>query len=383
MVWIILLACPTTPVLPKPTATASDTGPGSPTTTDTRAGDTGGTTPVDTAPTGDTGEVGEPLRVFATSTTHDGLLGGTAGGDVICNDLARAASLDGNFRAWLSVAGVSVRDRLPGAPVPYERIDGVRVADDFAGFASNGHLATLDRDERGAVVDGELRTWAASNPNGAPSGQDCQGWTTDAASQAGIGGTLDRTDAGWSAGAGGACSQPRRLVCVEMPDDDTVKRVFISSRTYAGDFGGVAGADRACNTLSREAAPVLDGYFRAWLSTSSADEPGSRYRRFSGSYQLTDGSTVARSFADLTDGEIETAIERTEDGSAVGGGGVGNVWTGTNDFGSFFPAANCLDWTIGANAQQGRGGSSSSTTNWSSAVTADCSLQKRIYCVQQ
>src|SRR5262249_42934796 len=45
---------------------------------------------------------GVPKRVFVTSTTHDGNLGGLDGADAICASLAANAGLSGTYKAWLS-----------------------------------------------------------------------------------------------------------------------------------------------------------------------------------------------------------------------------------------------------------------------------------------
>ena len=44
----------------------------------------------------------EARLVFITSTLHDGNLGGVAGADQICNELASDAGLPGTYMAWLS-----------------------------------------------------------------------------------------------------------------------------------------------------------------------------------------------------------------------------------------------------------------------------------------
>lgn len=383
VVWL-WFACPRVVTVPPEPPGPTDTDTAVPTETALPpTGTTGATGQTGaTAQTGDTGIGPTPLRVFATSTLHDGDLGGTAGADVICNDRAAAGGLDGVWRAWLSVGGIDVLDRLATAVVPYERTDGVRIADDFAGFASATHLVPIDRDEFGQPITTDVATWTATNPDGQASGEDCQRWTTNAATQDGIGGNASRSDPGWSAGNGGACPEARRLYCVEFPDEDVAKQVFVTSTTTSGDLGGLAGADQTCNELAIQAS--LAGYFRAWVSTVAGDAPSSRFRQFNGEYTLVGGvdPVIATDWADLTDGDLARPIEVSEAGTAVSGS-FGDVWTGTNDFGDVFPAFNCSNWTIGQNAQEGRTGTSSSAGMWSSANTATCNLLKRLYCMQQ
>ena len=51
--------------------------------------------------------------LFVTSETSDGDLGGLAGADQLCNDLAAAASLPGTYRTWLLLDGHTLADRFP------------------------------------------------------------------------------------------------------------------------------------------------------------------------------------------------------------------------------------------------------------------------------
>ncbi|MEN0061071.1 MAG: hypothetical protein AAGA48_02920 [Myxococcota bacterium] len=388
MVILLLGGCVSAPVVPVPFPTDTNQETGNPDmtgTTDTAP------TPKATAMTGQTGQTGEtglvrpPLRVFATSAVYDGNLQGTVGADVICNDHAQAAGLDGLFRAWLSVSGQDVTDRLPGSDTPYERTDGVRIAENFSEFTTPKHAVAIDRDELGQAITDDIGVWTATTPTGQASGQDCIDWTSNLSFQNGVGGVLTRSDAGWTSGNTGDCDDERRLYCVEMADEDVVKDVFVTSMSYDGDLGGIRGGDIACNRLARDSAsPPLDGVFRAWLSTEAADAPSSRFRQFAGEYSLLGGTDpiIASDWVDLVDGDLARAIDHNEHGQEEDTA-FGNVWTGTNDAGNAFPSANCLDWTIGGNAQKGRAGSTSSASTWSSANTAGCNVEKRLYCFQQ
>ena len=53
-----------------------------------------------------------PKRVFVTSTTYKGNLGGLAGADAKCQTRANAASLGGTWKAWLSDSTTSAASRL-------------------------------------------------------------------------------------------------------------------------------------------------------------------------------------------------------------------------------------------------------------------------------
>src|SRR5829696_1025127 len=107
-------------------------------------------------------------------------------------------------------------------------------------------------------------------------------------------------------GAGGAC------------------RVFLSSIRYAGNLGGLSGADAKCQGLADAAG--LPGSYQAWLSDSTSS-PSSRFVPSTGPYQLINGTTIAANFTDLVDGTLLAPIDVTETGGGVGSSEV--TWTHT------------------------------------------------------
>ncbi|HYL59494.1 MAG TPA: hypothetical protein VEU51_11520, partial [Candidatus Acidoferrales bacterium] len=96
-----ITATPTRSATPTPTSTATPTATASPTAT---------ATPVFN-------------KVFVTSSTFDGNLGGQAGADADCASLASGAGLAGTFKAWLSTSGLNAKDKL-GSARGFVRIDG-------------------------------------------------------------------------------------------------------------------------------------------------------------------------------------------------------------------------------------------------------------------
>jgi hypothetical protein len=105
------------------------------------------------------------LSFFVTSTTHDGNLGGLAGADKICNDLAVAAGTTGKtWKAYLSTAGTGTpthaKDRIGSGP--WYNANGVKVASTLAEL----HTLTGDADlfitEKKAKINGQ---WNGVTPN--------------------------------------------------------------------------------------------------------------------------------------------------------------------------------------------------------------------------
>src|SRR5690606_14620548 len=85
--------------------------------------------------------------------------------------------------------------------------------------------------------------------------------------------------------------------------------VFVTSTTYAGNIGGTGGANAECQ--KRAEAAGLPGLYRAWVSVSSSDQPGSTFVA-GGAYKLLDDTVVADNWTDLTDGSLDNPIDRDE-----------------------------------------------------------------------
>jgi len=113
--------------------------------------------------------------------------------------------------------------------------------------------------------------------------------------------------------------------------------VFATSQRTTGSFGGLAGADTLCTNWANAAG--LSGGWTAWLSTSTDD---ARARIIDAEYQLLDGTVIATSLADLTDGTLNAPINLDEDGNDASGS---DVWTGTLQDGTFGGDDTCNDWT--------------------------------------
>jgi len=159
--------------------------------------------------------------VFVSSSTQAGNLGGLAGGDAICQGLADAASLGGTYMAWLSDSTESPATRFVPWDGPYERTDGVRIADSWADLLDGTLAAPISVTETGAVVSGQtVQTGTDSQGFGvvtAP-GPYCMDWTSGAG--AGVA-TIVRGNAGgtgtnWTNGGTAGCANVIRIYCFEQ-----------------------------------------------------------------------------------------------------------------------------------------------------------------------
>jgi len=178
------------------------------------------------------------------------------------------------------------------------------------------------------------------------------------------------------------------------PDVATVtgpKMVFVTSRTYPANFGGLAAADAACMFLAGGRFPDT-WTFKAWLSdetTSAAD----RLTHSTGPYTLVDGSTVvAQSWTDLVSGSLRHAINQTEVGAAppsttaMCGTDSSAAWTNTYSAGQSAGQFDCMNWTTSAmsSSLQGQVGKpTSSAYGWTNGCAPYCTASASFYCVQQ
>ena len=158
------------------------------------------------------------------------------------------------------------------------------------------------------------------------------------------------------------------------------RHVFVTDETYNGALGGLAGADQKCQASA--SAANLPGSYYAWVSASDGS-PSSRFSRSTVPYRLPDGTIVADSWADLTDGTLSHAIDRTASGALVGGT---TVWTGTNAQGAP-TGTNCLDWTSDNSIQSGGRTGDAATTGvtWTDNSNNGCAAfaSVRLYCFEQ
>jgi len=168
---------------------------------------------------------------------------------------------------------------------------------------------------------------------------------------------------------------------------------FLTSGSYYGDFGGLAGADAICQRLARE--ENLPGTFKAWLSDSTTNA-ADRLSHSVVPYALVNGAVVASNWQDLTDGSgLNRAISMSEGGYDWYGvcaqcfwlpGGCGSVWTATAPDGTQ-ERGTCDDWT----GQGNFGGTGiyclESDTSWTRYpafnTSVDCYHSRSLYCLQQ
>ncbi len=157
------------------------------------------------------------------------------------------------------------------------------------------------------------------------------------------------------------------------------KLVFVTQGTWTGNLGGVAGADAKCQAEATAAS--VPGTFRAWISTASTS-PAQRFSQTAGPYLLADGTLLATSWADLTDGTLLVPPRVPVAGAALPS--FVRVWTGTQFNGTALTATadHCSGWT--STSGTGRQGYAHVASAWSDVFPSQSCGQTdvRLYCFQ-
>lgn len=156
-------------------------------------------------------------------------------------------------------------------------------------------------------------------------------------------------------------------------------RAFVSNEQYSGNLGGVAGADANCQRMAEQVG--LSGSWKAWLSSSTVSA-ASHMAQSLMPYKLVDGTQIAASWADLTDGLLGAALNKDRTGAALSNI---EVWTGTSYDGSG-TGSYCSDWTSSsASPPYGTVGINSYTSSaFTSSYLQFCNRTNvALYCLEQ
>lgn len=159
----------------------------------------------------------------------------------------------------------------------------------------------------------------------------------------------------------------------------TSNRVFVTSTTYNGNLGGLAGADAKCQ--ARADTANLGGTWKAWLSDGTVSA-ASRLNHSILPYKRLDGQIVASGWDDLVDGSLQNGINVTEIGSSL----YQIVWTNSNFQGGLSASRwHCNNWTSeNSNMQIGRTGAAGQKTfQWTDYYDNKCGQTAALYCFEQ
>ena len=156
-------------------------------------------------------------RIFVTSTTYTGNLGGAAGADALCQGRADSVSLGGTWRAWISTITSSAATRLTHFAGPYVQVNRTKIADSWADLTDGSLDLGITVSESGqAFAVQSTRYWTGSSTSGNATLATCMGFTNATSGFNGDTGLVGFTTSAWTSSGADGCSASWRLVCIEQ-----------------------------------------------------------------------------------------------------------------------------------------------------------------------
>ena len=165
-------------------------------------------------------------KVFVTSETYQGDLGGISGADAKCQERACSAGLVGNYKAWLSDQTSNPANDFVQSASSYLVVINVpaasRIASDFADLTDGSLDRVINRDENGDIINsGNFNVWTNTKPDGSQNGSgDCNDWSSNDGSFSGQLGDINASDITWTNGQTinnpQSCDNFARLYCFQQ-----------------------------------------------------------------------------------------------------------------------------------------------------------------------
>lgn len=360
--------------------------------------------------------------------TGDPVTRGIMAADVICQESAAAAGLEGTFIAWMSdqtddafcrlarlqgkrsadCGEEAVPDPSTG---PWIRMDGHPLVATVADASDQRWLVPVRFDQTGALLSASgpgIYTGTHAGKASTPA-DDCVDWTSAADTDRGMAfGDPLHTLPFRLTNPRSACDGVRNLLCMQTDENGFTwgdgyrrdrKRVFVSSTRFSGKFDrdgktGLEAADLECQALATAAELDNPDNFVAWLSDDD-DDAFCRVLGLSGKKADTCGVTtlpetegwsrvddvlVAESVDDLTDGTLlaPLAIDQKGDHQTYN-----SAWTGTAVDGSARPT-HCQGWTQDDAGSSGERGATPMTKSlWSQWGSLTCNNTMALHCFER
>ncbi|WP_394845701.1 hypothetical protein LZC95_52815 [Pendulispora brunnea] len=343
-----------------------------------RPNDDGGPPGSDGGDSGNGSQPPAPMRVFVTKSLYDGdlrtaarRLSGLEAADALCQLSADGAVLGGHWVAWLSDRNMDAIERVdndgPWVSLPRSTYGSRKIFLDRAGIGA-GPIEDTFSDEYGESYSSSYDYYrTGSSPSGRSTGEDCLSWSNNN-----------------TTGGNAECGR-RKLLCLEQKVAGYRKRVFVTSKTFTGDFAYGSSVVEAADGLCGDAAKAanLGGKWRAWISSYSSgtyrafDRLGSR----TDSWTLVDGSTVVFSSREKLSAGGEHAIDRDEFNHPVDASSL--VWTATKAQGAT-SVDTCSDFRTKSSGNYALVGIAGETSpKWTeSQTTLTCDKAARLYCFE-
>lgn len=160
-------------------------------------------------------------RVFLTSTSYNGNLGGLSGADAKCQERADAASLGGNWKAWLSDASTSASGRISHSLGQYKLIDGSVVANNWNDLTDGSLQVPINKTELNTTPNFGSCVWTSTNPDGSripPSSNltGCSNYTQADTNYSWCGHNSSSVVNDWTKWSTDQCNQTHPIYCFEQ-----------------------------------------------------------------------------------------------------------------------------------------------------------------------
>ena len=330
------------------------------------------------------------VRMFITSQTWTGNLGGISGADAKCQTAASNAGHTGTFRAWISDSSAG-----PGSDYYYYKHDGpyVNYNDQMIAIDFNRLTDTLSTDLYTPPNVTELATTQAStyawthvyfDGQADASQHSCNGFTSASSSDRGMTGQPTSTSSSWTRFGTQYCDNAYPIYCLEQKafTPPAPKKVFVTADSWNGNLGGVAGADAKCAAAASTAG--LAGSYKAWISTSSySPATSSSFYKHTGPYITLNNKKIADDFTDLTSGSVQSVVDVDQNGTPFSTEQY--TWTGTRSSGTLRSTSyTCNNWTTGTSGSSGwRGSTNRDNKWWTDFNMQSCDNTFRLYCLEQ
>jgi hypothetical protein len=161
------------------------------------------------------------LRIFISSSTHDGNLGGKTGANEICDDLAKVAGLERKYKAIISTPTSPIVDSLNEDGEIYIFIseeEKVLVAKNLSEFFDSDNFnlnQKINYDENYNLVEDFV--WTATNGDGsADEASHCENWTSSLAESDGLYGNSAAVNSVFLNDAFESCTELNHIYCISQ-----------------------------------------------------------------------------------------------------------------------------------------------------------------------
>jgi hypothetical protein len=164
------------------------------------------------------------------------------------------------------------------------------------------------------------------------------------------------------------------------------KIIFVTSKTYNGNFSGLDGADKICQTLATTVNLWHGNKYKAWISDKVSSAAG-RLEHSALPYVSSHGNLIANDWNELVSGTLRNPIHFDEYGHLT----EDKVWTNTLETG-IAGEIDCDGWSSNGKNNLGTYGLSTAIDgSWTDGGEFSCAgngTKKvpqflRLYCVEQ